>query len=104
MVARRSPKPQAGVRLPTRLPRGLAQSGSALALGARGRRFESCIPDQLGELAEWSIATVLKTVEHESVPWVRIPHSPPLCERGGMVTQRIANPCMRVRFSPLTPI
>ena len=60
MVARRSPKPQAGVRLPTRLPRGLAQSGSALALGARGRRFESCIPDH--------------------------------CERGGMVTQRIANP------------
>ena len=40
----------------------------------------------------WLNATVLKTVEHESVPWVRIPHSPPLCERGGMVTQGIANP------------
>ena len=53
MVARRSPKPQAGVRLPTRLPRGLAQSGSALALGARGRRFESCIPDQFVDVAEW---------------------------------------------------
>ena len=53
MVARRSPKPQAGVRLPTRLPRGLAQSGSALALGARGRRFESCIPDQYVSVAEW---------------------------------------------------
>ena len=25
--------------------RELAQSGSALALGARGRKFESCIPD-----------------------------------------------------------
>ena len=43
--------------------RGLAQSGSALALGARGRRFESCIPDQLGELAERSKAAVLKTVD-----------------------------------------
>ena len=47
MVARQSPKLQAGVRLPPPMPRGLAQSGSALALGARGRRFESCIPDQL---------------------------------------------------------
>ena len=27
--------------------RGVAQLGSALALGARGRRFESCRPDQL---------------------------------------------------------
>ena len=63
MVARQSPKLQAGVRLPPPVPRGLAQSGSALDLGSRGRRFESCIPDQLGELAEWSIATVLKTVE-----------------------------------------
>ena len=61
MVARQSPKLQAGVRLPPPMPRGLAQPGSALALGARGRRFESYIPDQF-------------------------------CGRGGMVTQRIANP------------
>ena len=27
--------------------RGVAQSGSASALGAEGRRFESCRPDQL---------------------------------------------------------
>lgn len=27
--------------------RGIAQSGSALALGARGRRFESGCPDQI---------------------------------------------------------
>lgn len=26
--------------------RGVAQSGSASALGAEGRRFESCLPDQ----------------------------------------------------------
>lgn len=30
-----------------------------------------------GEMAEWSKATVLKTVEPEMVPWVRIPLSPP---------------------------
>jgi hypothetical protein len=29
-------------------------------------------------VAEWSIATVLKTVVRESVPWVRIPPPPPL--------------------------
>ncbi|SVA37731.1 uncharacterized protein METZ01_LOCUS90585, partial [marine metagenome] len=27
--------------------RGVAQLGSARAWGARGRRFESCLPDQL---------------------------------------------------------
>ena len=53
MVARLSPKQQAGVRLPPPMPRGLAQSGSALALGARGRRFESCIPDHIVSVAEW---------------------------------------------------
>ena len=31
-----------------------------------------------GEVAEWSNAAVLKTVERESVPGVRIPVSPPL--------------------------
>ena len=30
-----------------------------------------------GGVAEWSIAAVLKTVERESVPWVRIPPPPP---------------------------
>jgi hypothetical protein len=30
-----------------------------------------------GEVAEWFKATVLKTVVHESGPWVRIPPSPP---------------------------
>jgi hypothetical protein len=29
-----------------------------------------------GEMAEWSKAAVLKTVEDESPPWVRIPLSP----------------------------
>ena len=30
-----------------------------------------------GEVAEWSKAPVLKTGERASVPWVRIPPSPP---------------------------
>ncbi len=35
-------------------------------------------PAPRGEVAEWSNAAVLKTVERESVPRVRIPVSPPL--------------------------
>ncbi len=31
-----------------------------------------------GEMAEWSNATVLKTVVAAMSPWVRIPLSPPL--------------------------
>ena len=31
-----------------------------------------------GEMAEWTIASVLKTVEPSRVPGVRIPLSPPL--------------------------
>ncbi len=37
------------------LNRGVAQLGRALGLGPRGRRFESCLPDQsyiLGALAQ----------------------------------------------------
>ena len=33
---------------------------------------------KLGEVAEWSNALVLKTSEGASLPWVRIPPSPPL--------------------------
>ena len=33
--------------------------------------------DALGEVAEWSNAAVLKTVEGLPLPWVRIPPSPP---------------------------
>src|SRR6266850_436090 len=32
-----------------------------------------------GEVPEWSIGTVSKTVVRASVPWVRIPPSPPFC-------------------------
>ena len=35
-----------------------------------------CLP-RAGGVAEWSNATVLKTVEGESLPWVRIPPPPP---------------------------
>ncbi len=37
------------------------------------------LKSQYGGVAEWSIATVLKTVVRESVPWVRIPPPPPNC-------------------------
>ena len=36
------------------------------------------VPVAAGEVAEWSNAAVLKTVERVSVPWVRIPPPPPL--------------------------
>jgi hypothetical protein len=41
---------------------------------ANSARFRTFDP---GELAEWSIAAVLKTVELLKVPGVRIPNSPP---------------------------
>jgi hypothetical protein len=41
--------------------RGVAQSGSAPALGAGCRRFESSRPDQTGDLVEWFNASVSKT-------------------------------------------
>ena len=34
------------------MDRGVAQSGSASALGAEGRRFESCLPDHSGDEKE----------------------------------------------------
>ena len=43
------------------MERKVAQPGSALALGARGRRFESSLSDQLKELANASSFFMLKT-------------------------------------------
>jgi hypothetical protein len=40
------------------------------------REFRIC--QQRGEVAEWFKAAVLKTAVRESVPWVRIPPSPPI--------------------------
>ncbi len=42
----------------------------------------SAIAQLLGEVPEWSIGAVSKTVERASVPRVRIPLSPPLLSRG----------------------
>src|SRR3546814_12362838 len=56
--------------------RGIAQAGSALLLGSRGRRFEPCSPDQLvdlrginsdGRLGEWLKPAVLKTAEPQEI-------------------------------------
>ena len=38
--------------------RGIAQSGSALALGASGRKFESYYPDHCAPVAQLDRATV----------------------------------------------
>ncbi len=45
-----------------------------------------------GEVPEWSIGAVSKTVERESVPWVRIPPSPPSI--AGRVEQDLARVCL----------
>jgi hypothetical protein len=44
-------------------------------------------------VAEWSIATVLKTVERESVPWVRIPPPPPLWNKTGHLARLVCCAC-----------
>jgi hypothetical protein len=51
-----------------------------LARGKNNAIWKSIDPHrQSGEVAEWSIATVLKTVGGASPPGVRIPPSPPCC-------------------------
>ena len=56
LVEQRSPKPRAegsSPSAPAKFFRGVAQFGSASALGAEGRRFESCHPDhEAGPLAQ----------------------------------------------------
>ena len=43
---------------------GSSLVGRVRGLGPRGRTFESCLPYKIfGEMAEWSNAAVLKTVE-----------------------------------------
>ena len=64
MVARRSPKPQARVRLPTRLPNTEYSTAwfSALVLGTRGRRFESYYSDHIWRAGRvWLNAPDLKS-------------------------------------------
>ena len=54
------------IRYNPRLGRGVAQSGSALAWGARGRRFESSRSDQFPDLPEHSwLPRVTPWVRHE---------------------------------------
>jgi hypothetical protein len=45
------------------------------------RRPEVTLPIARGEVAEWFKAAVLKTVEAERLPGVRIPSSPPAFAR-----------------------
>jgi nucleotidyltransferase substrate binding protein (TIGR01987 family) len=48
--------------------RGVAQSGSASALGAEGRRFESCLPDQFYGFLIRGLKTTANT-EFEKAIW-----------------------------------
>lgn len=63
-----------GARRHLGLKRGVAQSGRALALGAIGRRFESCFPGDQGEesyfrltLAELAPSGIYPGVERQDV-------------------------------------
>ena len=53
-----------------------------------------------GRVAEWSKATVLKTVEPARVPWVRIPPLPPIIakyEQHGAGSSKTVIPFTRYR-------
>src|SRR5262249_19241932 len=59
-----------------------------LSWGRRGRNRKACkrcclcaIEGRSGEVAEWFKAPVLKTGVGASLPWVRIPPSPPTTEK-----------------------
>ena len=52
--------------------------------------------DPRGEVPEWSIGTVSKTVVGASSPWVRIPPSPPLWQSAGHAAR--AKPWRTVAF------
>ena len=58
----------------------VAQLDRALVSGTKGQGFESLRAHHHGEVQEWLNWTVSKTVVRATVPWVRIPPSPPdLC-------------------------
>ena len=48
------------VQVRSKAKRNVAQFGSALHLGCKGRRFKSCHSDK-GEVSEWLMVPVLKT-------------------------------------------
>ena len=66
------------------------RSARDICVGCVLWHFSSCVLSdralnrpKTGEVAEWSNAAVLKTVERESVPRVRIPVSPPFTNKSG---------------------
>ena len=111
----------ASVRIPTPVRRGRARSSSEASRSRRRRRRPGpCVtsatigpartcrkldhPRELsiasaahpGEVAEWFKAAVLKTVEVERLPGVRIPSSPPIVFR---CLSCISHESSRLRFS-----
>jgi hypothetical protein len=62
-----------------RVPRAWQWSGPAVSAPPVGRpALIAGFPHPSGEVPEWSIGTVSKTVVPVRVPWVRIPPSPPI--------------------------
>src|SRR5262249_9665095 len=71
---------------PKSTPETLGNQATSPLLGHRTARLQgrtrapiSAGLEDHGEVPEWSIGTVSKTVVRASVPWVRIPPSPPSC-------------------------
>ena len=60
-------------------PVGIAEQGCFFRQGIAGNEKSSTFAP--GEMAEWSIAAVLKTVDRLRGPGVRIPLSPPKVRR-----------------------
>ena len=74
------------------MEREVAQAGSALGLGPRGRRFESCLPDkQKQSLSRNAEAFVFRSI------------SPSLLETGQKNTKaKLAKPAALFLFAPPT--
>ena len=84
------------------MKRNVAQSGSASALGAEGRRFESYHSDQFASVAKLVYATDLKSVDFGhvgSIPTIRTR----ICGISLMVKPQPSKLTSRVRFSHPAP-
>ena len=73
----------------------IEEVGQIDAAGHRSRGRHRLRRESFGGVPEWSIGTVLKTVEGSHLPWVRIP-PPPLARSNGDPTQaRAQRPAWR---------
>src|ERR1700759_2032360 len=81
-------------------PRFRAEKGK---IGSANRRVAPTKPAPYkrcpGEVPEWSIGTVSKTVVRASVPWVRIPPSPPVLRDSSLIDVSIQRPDSGAAFA-----